>query len=239
MTIQLHGRKALIVGGSGGMGRSIATALAAEGMACAVLGRSAEALAQTVEACRAAGADAHSVLCDLSRTDGLEAATAEAIDRLGGLNALINCAGAHERGKGHEVELAAWDRVLDTNLRAHYHLCRHALPEINKQPGGAVIKIGSITASSSGAGMHVAASQALDGFSQALFEDVREFGTKVCVIRPGFVNTRMSSSDRLDSQKMIQPEDIARTILFVLSMPATACPTEIVLRPQRTPYRPS
>ena len=74
------------------------------------------------------------------------------------------------------------------------------------------------------------------GFAEALFEDVRESGTKVCTIRPGFVNTSMAASDRLDPALMIQPEDIARAVLFVLTMPETACPTEITMRPQRSPY---
>jgi NADP-dependent 3-hydroxy acid dehydrogenase YdfG len=65
---------------------------------------------------------------------------------------------------------------------------------------------------------------------------VREYGTKVCTIHPGFVNTPLVSSDRLDRGLMIQPEDIARTVRFVLMMPETACPTEITIRPQRSPY---
>jgi NADP-dependent 3-hydroxy acid dehydrogenase YdfG len=69
-----------------------------------------------------------------------------------------------------------------------------------------------------------------------LFEDVREFGTKVCTIRPGYVNTPMVRSGGVDRDRMIQPDDIARTVLFVLTMPETACPTEITIRPQRTPY---
>jgi NAD(P)-dependent dehydrogenase (short-subunit alcohol dehydrogenase family) len=60
--------------------------------------------------------------------------------------------------------------------------------------------------------MHIAARRALAGYSEALFEDVREFGTKVCVLNPGYVNTPMVRSDRLDRSKMIQPEDIARTV---------------------------
>ena len=127
--------------------------------------------------------------------------------------------------------------MLDTNFRATYHLARHALPEINKFPGGAVIKIGSIAGAYSGGGMHLAATHGLEGYGKAMFEDVREFGTKVCTIRPGFVKTSMSQSERLNSELMIQPEDIARTVLFVLTMPGTACPTDIEIRPQRSPYK--
>ena len=94
-------------------------------------------------------------------------------------------------------------------------------------------------ASAAGAGMRLAVYRALAGYAEALFEDVRESGTKVCTIRPGFVNTSLAASDRLDPALMIQPDDIARTVLFVLTMPETACPTEITIRPQRSPYRTS
>ncbi len=126
--------------------------------------------------------------------------------------------------------------MLDTIFRGFVHLCRHALPLVNESDAGAVVTIGSVTTAYPGAGMHLGARRALQGYCEALFEDVREFGTKVCVINPGYVNTPMVSSDRLDRNRMIQPEDIARTLLFVLDMPATACPTEITIRPQRTPY---
>jgi len=65
---------------------------------------------------------------------------------------------------------------------------------------------------------------------------VREFGTKVCTIRPGWVNTPLVTADGIDPALMIQPEDIAQTVLFVLSLPETACPTEITILPQRSPY---
>jgi NADP-dependent 3-hydroxy acid dehydrogenase YdfG len=173
---------------------------------------------------------------DNSSTATIEGAVHQAIEALDGLNYLINCAGAYERSKADEGDLEAWDQVLDVNLRGTYHLARHALPEINKSSGGAIIKIGSIPSSYSGAGAFLATSRGLDGYADALFDDVREYGTKVCTIRPGFVNTPMATSNRLDPARMVQPEDVARTVLFVLTMPQTACPTEITLRPQRSPY---
>ena len=125
--------------------------------------------------------------------------------------------------------------MLDVNFRGFTHIVRHALPHINESPCGAIVSIGSITSGYSGAGMYHASKRALSGYCESLFEDVREFGTKVCVINPGYVNTPMVRSDRLERGRMIQPEDIARTIIFVLQMPETACPTEITIRPQRTP----
>ena len=73
--------------------------------------------------------------------------------------------------------------------------------------------------------------------AEALFEDVREFGTKVCTIKPGWVNTPLvQKNEGIDPALMIQPEDIAQTVLFLISMAATACPTEITILPQRSPY---
>ena len=85
---------------------------------------------------------------------------------------------------------------------------------------------------------YLAANKGSEGLFEALFEDVREFGTKVCTIKPGWVNTPLVTDvEGVDFAQMIQPEDIAQAVLFVLSMPETACPTEMTLLPQRSPYR--
>jgi NADP-dependent 3-hydroxy acid dehydrogenase YdfG len=222
---KLQRRKALVLGAAGGMGRATALELSRRGVTVGLAGRDD------------AGGKAIPVTIDVARVNDLGDAVAHAIDLLGGLNFLVNCAGRYHSAKAQEANLREWDDMLDTNFRGFVHIARHALPEINKSGTGAVVAIGSITSAYAGAGMHIAARRALTGFCEALFEDVREFGTKVCVIQPGYVNTPMVRSDRLDRGKMIQPEDIARTVVFVLEMPATASATEIVLRPQRTPYR--
>jgi NADP-dependent 3-hydroxy acid dehydrogenase YdfG len=218
------------------MGKAVALALAKQGVTAGVAGRDSKKLENVCRLCRDAGGNAVPVKLNLTRLDDLEGAVEHAIERLGGLHYLINCAGTHVSAKAHEADLFTWDHMLDTNFRGFVHVARHALPEINKSERGAVIAIGSITSAYSGAGMHIAARRALAGYSEALFEDVREFGTKVCVLNPGYVNTPMVRSDRLDRNKMIQPEDIARTVNFILQMPATACPTEITIRPQKSPY---
>ena len=233
----LAGQKALLIGASGGMGSAIALALAREGVHCALVGRNDTNLQDVSERCQEQGVTAIPVKFDISSIRGIQGMVEVVIDKLGGLNFLINVAGIHKSGKAYEVDLMEWDKKLDINFRATYHLCRHALPEIIKSPGGAVIKIGSIAGVYAGGGMHLATVHGLDGYGKALFEDVREFGTKVCTIRPGFVKTPMSASERLNSELMIQPEDVARTVLFVLTMPETSCPTDIEIRPQRSPYK--
>ena len=228
--------KAIVVGANGGMGKAVALALAQHGVELALIGRNEQAITALARACTEAGARAFPLVCDIAQTETIESVVAEAIAGLGGLNYLINCAGLSKEGKLYEADLADCDAILDTNLRSHLYLARYATPEINKNPGGAVIKIGAVHHPYSGASTYLAANLGGEGLAEALFEDVREFGTKVCSIKPGWVNTPLVKSEGIDKALMIQPEDIAQTVLFVLSMPATACPTEIVILPQRSPY---
>ena len=65
---------------------------------------------------------------------------------------------------------------------------------------------------------------------------MREYGTRVCNIKPGWVNTPLVTETNIDKGLMIQPEDIARAVLFVLAMPVTSCVTDMTILPQRSPY---
>jgi NADP-dependent 3-hydroxy acid dehydrogenase YdfG len=228
--------KAIVVGANGGMGKAVALALAQQGIELALIGRNEQAITALAQACTEAGTKAFPLVCDIARTATIESVVADAIAGLGGLNYLINCAGISKEGRLHETDLADCDAILDTNLRSHLYLARYATPEINRNPGGAVIKIGAVHHPYSGASTYLAANLGGEGLAEALFEDVREFGTKVCNIKPGWVNTPLVKSEGIDKALMIQPEDIAQTVLFVMSMPQTACPTEIVILPQRSPY---
>ena len=144
--MEIKGRNALVVGGSGGMGSAIAKMLAAQGVTCGLVGRSLEKLEITANACAELGTPAHIFICDISDGASIKTCVANAINQLGGLNYLINCAGNYNRAKAHECELETWDHILDTNVRSTYHFLRHSLPEINKAPSGAVIRINSLEA---------------------------------------------------------------------------------------------
>jgi short-subunit dehydrogenase len=117
-------------------------------------------------------------------------------------------------------------------------LAKALLPNMIARREGAVINIGSVsgkTGEANGAA-YSASKFGLIGFTQSLYEEVREHGIKVAVILPGFVDTPLIPPNRqLDRSRMIQADDIAQTVLFVLTSPATCCPVEITVRPQRTP----
>ena len=233
----LSSRKAIVIGANGGIGSCVARALASRGVAAALVGRNKDALNIVAQTCNEAGSESFPLHCDIAQIDSIESTVKTAIDRLDGLHYLINCAGMSAKEKLHETDLISSDAILNTNLRAHLYFARYSLPEINRNVSGAVIKIGSINHPFSGANTYLAANLGLEGLAEAMFEDVREFGTKVCTIKPGWVNTPLVVSEDIDPVLMIQPEDIAQTVLFVLSLPETACPTEIKILPQRSPYR--
>ena len=230
-------KKALIVGATGGMGAAIAYMLSKNGAHCALVGRNEEKLEDIFSLCSPFGLPCFKLSCDISDVLAIEECSKEAIGSLNGLNFLIHCAGDYNKAAADECNLQIWDKILDINLRSTYHFARHTLPEINKSPGGALIRINSRDAPNSGIGIQTIQKRGIDGYMEVLFEDVREYGTKVCTINPGFVNTPMVNPERLNSELMMQPSDIAAAVYFILSTSETACPTEIVMQPQRSPWR--
>ena len=230
----------LITGASRGIGKAIALRLAKEGCSLALVARNEKDLQKTCEDCVQAGGRAVAFPYDLEHVEGLESLVQTVVQRLGGLNVLINNAAIAHHHRFHDATLKEWDHLFTVNLQSLFHLTYHAVKEIKKNKDGAVINIASTAAkiSYSGGTAYCASKHGVLGFANALFEEIRETGTKVSSICPGFVNTDMvGKRSGMDLQKMIQPEDIAETVLFVLRMPSTSCPTELMIRPQRSPVR--
>jgi NADP-dependent 3-hydroxy acid dehydrogenase YdfG len=230
-------RKTLVVGATGGMGSRAALQRAQHGDAIVLAGRNLSKLSEVAETISAEHEMPGVLTVDLGDMDACARCVAEAAEMMDGLDTLIYFSGVHVNARTQDADLSDWDQALDVNFRSFVHLVRAGIDPINASGQGAVIAVGSITTVYAGAGMNIATKQALTGFCQALFEDVREFGTKVSLIKPGYVATPMSASPRLASDLMIQPEDIAGAVDFILNSAPTACPTEIVIRPQRSPYK--
>ena len=230
-------RKTMVVGATGGMGSAVALERARQGDVLTLIGRDESKLSKVAQGIGHEREKPIVLTVDLGDMGSCAKCIDETVELMDGLDTLIFCAGAHVRGRTTEADLHSWDCVLDVNFRSFVHLVRTGIDPINASGRGAIIAIGSITPAFAGAGMNLAAKRALTGFCETLFDDVREFGTKVSVIQPGFVATSMSASPRLQSELMIQPEDISDAVGYILQTAPTACPTEIVIRPQRSPYK--
>jgi 3-oxoacyl-[acyl-carrier protein] reductase len=232
----LDGKIALVTGASRGIGRAIALALAKTGCQVVLTARSVERLLAVQKEIRAAKGTAVAIQADLTRDEDIE----RLVQACGTVDFLVNNAGWGKRAPVVRAKVEDWDQTFRLNLRAPMILAQKYLPAMIDKGEGAVINIGSVSGKSGEAdGAAYSASKfGLIGFTQSLYEEVREHGIKVAVILPGFVDTPMIPPVKhLDRRKMIQADDVAQAVLYVLNAPATACPVEITIRPQRTPYR--
>ncbi|CTQ56915.1 putative oxidoreductase [Roseibium album] len=230
-------RRTMVVGATGGMGSAVALERTRQGDVVTLIGRDLSKLSKVAQGIGDEYEKPGVLTVELGDMESCANCIKEAVALMDGLDTLVFCAGVHEKSRTTEADLQSWDHVLDVNFRSFVHLVHAGIDPINVSGRGAVIAIGSITPAFAGAGMNLAAKRALTGFCETLFDDVREFGTKVSVIQPGFVATSMSASPRLESDLMIQPEDISEAVGYILQTAPSACPTEIVIRPQRSPYK--
>ncbi len=236
----LQGKVALVTGAGRGIGKAIALLLAGAGCRVVLVPRSGDQLEEVRREIDSRHGNAAVVPCDLTRDDGIEKLVDRSAQHFGAIDILINNAGWGKRASVVKAKIDDWDQTFRVNLRAPMILAQRLLPAMIEKGEGAVINVGSVSGKSGEAnGAAYSASKfGLIGFTQSLYEEVREHGIKVSVILPGFVDTPLIPPNRqLDRSKMIQADDIAQTVLYVLTSPATCCPVEITVRPQRTPYR--
>jgi 3-oxoacyl-[acyl-carrier protein] reductase len=141
MHIELKGKRAVVAGGSKGIGRSIALALAEAGAAVSICARGRAGLEATAAALRALGATAHASECDLADKDAIPAYIAAAADALGGIDILVNNASGF--GVGDDEE--AWAKSLDVDVLATVRATHAALPHMERAGGGVILNISSIS----------------------------------------------------------------------------------------------
>ena len=236
----LNGKVALVTGAGRGIGRAVALMLAKSGCRVVLCARTVEQLQAVEREIKEHHGVARAIPADLTDDAAVKKLAAETRRVFGSADILINNAGWGKRAPVTKASIDDWDQTFRLNLRAPMMLARELLPDMIAKGAGAVINIGSVsgkTGEANGAA-YSASKFGMIGFSQSLYEEVREHGIKVSVILPGFVDTALIPPNRqLDRGKMIQPSDIADAVYYVLTSGATCCPVEITVRPQRTPYR--
>lgn len=235
----LGGRVSIVTGAGRGIGKAIALLLACSGSRVALAARSEEELRAVREEIHGRGGEAMVVPTDLTKDAEIKRLVDETLARWKSIDYLINNAGWGRTAPVTKARLEDWDRTFQVNLRAPMVLSQMILPTLVAKGAGAIINIGSISGKTGQANSaaYCASKSGLIGFTESLYEEVREYGIKVAVILPGFVDTPLiPPTRRLDRSKMIRPEDIAQAVLFVLTSSSASCPVEIIVRPQRAPY---
>jgi NAD(P)-dependent dehydrogenase (short-subunit alcohol dehydrogenase family) len=217
-------RAALITGGSSGIGLAIARALGEDGYGVTVSARRPEKLEDAARQLGDEGVKVHSVAANMADEDDIKRAVSGHRERFGRLDVLINNAGIGIGAPVAETETKKLDLQLDVNLRAVYLVARECIPmlkEAGAEHGKALIANTASIAGKQGQGWLAAYSATkfgVVGLSQALHKELANNGIQVTALCPGFVATAMTDwvEGQVPKEKMIQPQDIAESIRFLL-----------------------
>ena len=237
--MNLDGRTALVTGGTKGIGFAIAESLIKSGANVYVCSRTREDVEAAVAKLSEHGVAAGK-LCDVRVEEQVANVIQSCEKRFGGIDILVNNAGIGINGKPvAEITPDEFRETLETNLFGVYYFCHYAIP-LMKENGGYIINISSLAGQNPHPGMaaYNASKYALNGFSEALMQEVRHDGIKVSYICPGSVNTHFGNDTPSEEKAwQIQPEDIAQVVTDLLSMNERALPSKIEIRPSRPPRR--
>ncbi len=228
---------AIVTGASRGIGYAIAEELARRGYRLALVARNQTTLEGAARRLAAPGAENRAFVCDVRDAAGVSAAFRDVLAWAGRVDVLVNNAGIGGFGAVQELSEEAWDDTLDTNLRGAFLCSRAVAPQMIRQRSGYIINIGSLAGKNffAGAAAYCASKWGLMGLTKCMGEDLRGYGIRVSVICPGSVHTEFSPHAGKDPKKMLQPEDVARTVGWLLEQSPTSFASEIELRPTQKP----
>lgn len=228
---QFEGKKAIVTGGSRGLGNGIAEGFMAHGIETVLMATTPKLPAIAKEYCER-GWKCHAIMVDLSNADARERAFAEAMECLGGrLDVLVNSAGVQRRHKAEEFPMEDWELVLEVNLTATFSLCQLAAREMMKTGGGKIINIASMLSYFGGFTVPAYAASK-GGVAQLTKAFANEWACKninVNALAPGYMATEMNTAlindegrnreilARIPAKRWGTPEDMAGAALFLAS----------------------
>ena len=240
---RLQGKRAIVTGAAGALGRVIAETLAKEGADVAGLDLNAAGLDDTAALVRSHGTRALSATADLTDFDAVQAAVDGIVAEWGGVDILLNGAGGGAVSWFHETSPETWQTQLDRNLTSVFNVTHAVLPSMIEQRFGRIINIASIAAVSGGrlvrgATAYAAAKAGVVGLTKALAIEVAEQGITVNALAPGAQATpgrdndtperRAALLDQIPTRLLGEPEHLAQTVVF-LAAPESVNITGVIL----------
>jgi len=219
----IAGKNALITGAGKGIGKAVATALAAEGVNLALMARTAADLDALAAELQPTGVKIVTVTADVADIKAVNEAVAKAAAELGTIDILINNAGIGAFGKFLELEPETFERIIQVNLMGTYYVTRAVLPGMIEKAGGDIINISS-TAGLKGAAItsaYSASKFAVMGLTESLMQEVRKHNIRVTALTPSTVATDMALDLKLtdgNPEKVMQAEDVAELIIAQLKL---------------------
>ena len=237
MSSDLRGQTAIVTGGSRGIGLAIARALAADGVNVAITGRSDAHLSQARPRLESAGpARVETLRADMRRYEDVEHAVAATVARFGGLDILVNNAGVGIFANVADMTPEQWSEIVDTNLTGVFYACRAAIPHLRARGGGYIINISSLAGKNpfAGGAAYCASKSGLNGFSEALMQELRYDNIRVSYVMPGSVATGFSNGDETrGADWKISADDIAGVVLSLLKQDPRSLASRVEVRPSK------
>ena len=232
--MKLQGKTVVITGGSSGIGAAIAAACLDEGANIVLASRSREKLERT-----AAGFPAERVLlipADVSVEDDVVEMIGAAVDQFGRVDVMVNNAGVGLFKPVSEMSVEEFDRIIAVNLRGVFLCTRHILPRMYEQGGGTIVTISSLAGRHgfAGGGAYCASKFGVMGLMESVFHEARGRDVRVVTISPGSVDTSFfdeAQTSTPNRENILQPEDVADTVMLALTLPERALIRELDIRP--------
>jgi NAD(P)-dependent dehydrogenase (short-subunit alcohol dehydrogenase family) len=185
-------------------------------------------------ATRSIGGNTLPVRADMTNAGEVANAIQQTVERLGGLDVLVNNAGVGVFANVAEMSEADWQQILQTNLSGVFYSCHAAIPHLRRRGGGWIINISSLASKNpfAGGAAYAASKAGLNAFSEALMQEVRYENIRVSYVLPGSVATGFGGRGEAGNAAWkVQPEDVAQVVLDLLLMPPRSLPSRVELRP--------
>jgi NADP-dependent 3-hydroxy acid dehydrogenase YdfG len=248
MTGPLTGTVALVTGASSGIGAATARRLAGDGAAVAVLARREDRLAELADTISSAGGTALVVAADITDRQQADAAVRRVVTELGRLDTVVNNAGLMLVGPVADAPLDEWERMLDVNVRGLMFVTRAALPELVRAADSEPRRVADLVNISSTAGRVARPGTAVynltkfgvNGFTEALRQELLGQRVRVSVVEPGTVATELTDHVRdgvreaIERQtgqlELLRPEDIADAVAYIVTRDRRVAVNEILVR---------
>lgn len=246
MELGISGKVAIVTGGSQGIGKAIAIQLAAEGVRTVIAARKVENLKRAAaEIASATKGEVLPVQADVANLDAVKRLVAGAVSAYGSVDILVNNAAGSGSGALLELTDEDWLRHLDVKLIGYVRCAREVIPHMKQKNWGRIVNIGGEAARGSGGYASGAANSAVVNFSKKLSDEVAAYGITVNAIHPGTTRTQRREHaaarkgmaldelvreqiKRIPIGRLIEPEEIAYTVLYLVSAKAAAVTGQVL-----------
>jgi NADP-dependent 3-hydroxy acid dehydrogenase YdfG len=242
---RLDGRVAIVTGASAGIGEASALALAEAGASVVVTARRKDRLEALAERIRDAGGTALPYVGDVASLEDVQGLAAATMEAFGRIDILVNNAGLMPLSPMSEVRIEDWSRMVDVNVKGVLHCIAALLPKMIEQGSGHVVNIGSLAGRRPfpGGTVYSATKFAVRALSWGMHLELgAKHGIRVTDIQPGFVSTelmetvpdpelRQAWDEAWKGKRTLQPEDVARAVMFAVTSPAHVSVSEVLVRP--------